>query len=106
MRYHQFKFILLSGICLWCNFSLLGCSSYQKHFGGKGHEHHQAVSYTPLNFGGTKIYVNKSSRYAIPNVPGDSQEPTDYTIPPDYLNKDPQATVDTSATAKSNKRQK
>jgi hypothetical protein len=84
----QLKSLLLCGSCLLASYSLVACSTYQKHFGGKGHEYNNAVSHTPLKFTNSKVRIEKSSRYFIPNVPSSSQESVDYTTPPDYLPKE------------------
>ena len=76
--------------CFFCLLSLTitGCSAYQKHFGGVGHDYTNTKTTKQLQATKNEYPLNKNNRYTIPEIPGKWTKPVTDLYPPDYSNKE------------------
>lgn len=70
-------------ISLLCSSALGGCTTYQNHFGGTGHNYHEVQKTEALQTTNTKFSIVKSDRYQVPNIPGTWTGPIEDVSPPE-----------------------
>ncbi len=60
-----------------------GCSTYQQHLGGTGHNYEEAKTTNSLQPTNTKFPLEKNNRYKIPEIPGAWSGPIKDVSPPE-----------------------
>lgn len=76
--------IIIIGLIFSFNFT--GCSTYQKHLGGTGHNYENAQDAPTLHSTNTKFPLVKSKRYSIPSIPKTKTTGKVDVSPPDDAN--------------------
>ena len=80
------KSLFIIAVSLLCSCTFIGCSTYQQHLGGTGHNYQDVQNTHTLQTTNTKFPIIKSDRYKVPNIPGTWSGPIKDVSPPDYAN--------------------